>query len=277
MPSATLARSRRGLAHLLYCITRASVKQGLRYRAAQFSALVVNTLFGLVRASLLVTAITAAGGELHSYTAAEAITYAWLTQAMIGPLHAFSWTTLSQRIYDGSIATDLARPLSPLAWYACEFAGQSFVGLLTRSLPILVVGAITTGISLASDPLMLLSGLLVLSLAVLLQYLLYFMVNCLAFFVTQIRGIMMTYMLISQVLSGFMVPLTWFPAWYQSAAAYLPYPYIHQFSIDTFSGRLDGAALADGLARQGFWLAVCTLLAWRCVEFARRRVEVQGG
>ncbi|HEX6194845.1 MAG TPA: hypothetical protein VFZ37_02980, partial [Jiangellaceae bacterium] len=65
------------------------------YRMAAAAGAFTNTVFGLIRAYITVAAIGAAGGTLAGYSAAEGITYAFLAQALIGPVNIFHWTELA--------------------------------------------------------------------------------------------------------------------------------------------------------------------------------------
>jgi ABC-2 type transport system permease protein len=76
------------------------------------------------------------------------------------------------------------------------------------------------------------------------------------------------------MLSGLILPLSWFPAWAQALLVWTPFPALFQTPIDVFTERGDGLAL---LATQVAWAAFL-LLAGRLVLLrGARRLVVQGG
>ncbi|WP_243725465.1 hypothetical protein [Actinomadura rubrisoli] len=49
--------------------------------------------------------------SLGGYDAADAVTFCFLTQALIGPVQIFGGLDLATRIRDGDVAIDLHRPV----------------------------------------------------------------------------------------------------------------------------------------------------------------------
>src|SRR5690606_32529634 len=93
-------------------IAAAAFRQYSTYRLATAAGVFTNSVFGLIRASILFAAIGGAGGELAGYTALQAATYVWLGQALLAPIEAFGTREISQRVHQGDIAIDLLRPTS---------------------------------------------------------------------------------------------------------------------------------------------------------------------
>ena len=78
-------------------------------------------------------------------------------------------------------------------------------------------------------------------------------------------------------LSGFLVPVAFFPGWLRAVAAASPFPAMVQLPVDVFLGHEDGGGIATVLATQVTWLVVL-LGAGRVVGArALRKVVVQGG
>ena len=96
-------------------------KRGWRRYAAYPWATVAgaftNTIFGFLQAYILL-AVYRHRADVGGFDAADAVTYVWLAQSMIMTVYIFSWWELAWRIRDGSIATDLLRPLEPAALLA---------------------------------------------------------------------------------------------------------------------------------------------------------------
>lgn len=91
------------------------------YRSATLAGAVTNTVFGLVKASILMATVAAAGGTLAGYDAREAATFAWVSQALLAPVSIFAAAEMAERVRSGDVAVDLARPVDPqLASWASD-------------------------------------------------------------------------------------------------------------------------------------------------------------
>lgn len=73
--------------------------------------------------------------DRRGYDVADAVTYAWLGQAMIMTVAVWSGGAtddLAARIKTGDVAIDLYRPVSLLGWYLASDLGRAGYHLLTR-------------------------------------------------------------------------------------------------------------------------------------------------
>lgn len=259
-------------------LAKAGFRRYSRYRAALLSSLFTNTIFGLVRASLLLAAIATAGHAIGGYTAAQAATYVWLGQGLIGGLDVWGSTIqIGDRVKSGDIAVDFSRPLSILGSALATNYGRAAFDLLPRLVPILVVGHLITGMWFPPGVLPYLLGLVSFLLAVPLCHTFYFGVHLTALWTVENRGFLVTGMVVQQLLCGFVVPVSWFPGWLQTLAHWSPFPSMFQTTIDILSGRLSGAAALAGVGVQAGWLAVLVWIVSVALERGRRKVVIQGG
>lgn len=236
-----------------------------------------NTVFGFIRASIMFAAIASAGGELNGYTIAQAATYVWLGQALLAPIEAFGTREVSQRVHQGDVAIDLLRPTSFLGLYYAQKLGRSGFLLLGRGIPPLVVGALVTGLALPESPLSYLLGAFSLLLAITVAFLADMMVNLAAFWLLETRGLTIVYNAVMNLLSGFLIPILWFPDWLLTIARATPFPSMIQTPIDTLSGRVPPLEALPLVATQAGWLIILGLMAHLMLRAGVRSVEVQGG
>ncbi|WP_114855212.1 ABC-2 family transporter protein [Brachybacterium sp. YJGR34] len=260
-----------------WSIASASFRQYSTYRMATAAGVFTNTIFGFIRASIMFAAITSAGGELSGYTIAQAATYVWLGQALLAPIEAFGTREVSQRVHQGDIAIDLLRPTPFLGLYYAQKLGRSSFLLLGRGVPPLAVGAIVTGLALPTDPRSYLLGTLSLLLAITLAFLADMLVNLAAFWLLETRGLTVVYTAVMNLLSGFLIPIVWFPDWLLAIARATPFPSMIQTPIDTLSGRIAPAEALGLVAVQVGWVAALALAAHLVLTAGVRSVEVQGG
>ena len=257
---------------------RAGFRRYSGYRAATVAGAFTNTMFGLVKASILLAVIDANdGGAVAGYDARSASSYVWLAQAALSTVYLFAWTEVALRIRTGDIAVDLARPvdlqLSPLA----ADLGRAAYSLLPRALPALAVGALTFGLTVTADPLMWLLGLVSLTLAVTVSFACRFVVNLVAFWWVEIRGLMTLYVVATSVLCGLIVPVGWFPDWLQTLARATPFPSMLQTPVDLLGGTVAGPQAVAAVAVQLGWAVVSLLAGQALLRVATRKLVVQGG
>jgi ABC-2 type transport system permease protein len=247
------------------------------YRQAAVAGVFVNTVFGVIKLSILLGVADSAGGTVAGYDRASLSTYAWVSQGLIAVVMIFSWTELAERVRTGDIAVDLARPVDlQLAWLAADI-GRATWGLVSRAAVPIVFGALFFGFHWPDDP----TALALLPVSVLLavgvSFAGRFMLNLLAFWLTEVRGIVLLYVLVSGVLGGHLIPVQLFPDWLQTVAYATPFPAMVQSTIDLVTGQATGLDAAREVVAQLGW-AVGLLLAGRLVlARATRRLVVQGG
>lgn len=259
-------------------LVRGGFRRWARYRVAILTALAANSVFGLIRASLLLAALESAGGEVNGYTAASAATYVWVTQAMLGPIELWGMypREVGGRIKSGDVAIDLLRPTHPvLQWWATDL-GRAASQVLPRFVPMMLIGAVTTGLMLPRNPLVWLAFLVSMLLANTLCLFCWLVVNLLGLWLVDIRGFLVFFMVVFNTLSGFLVPVQWFPDWLRTAVEHTFLPSMWQAPADLATGLASGRELPL-LATQFGWVLALGLVVLTVMRLGTRRLEVQGG
>jgi ABC-2 type transport system permease protein len=247
------------------------------YRGAMAAGAFTNTIFGLIRAYITVGAIGAAGGTLAGYDAKAGITYAFLAQALIAPVNIFTWNEFALRVRTGDVAVDLARPVDPQLAYLASDLGRAAYSIIPRGLPPMLVGGVVFGLAMPTAATPYLLGAISLLLAVMVSFACRWLANLAAFWLLDLRGVMMIYVLASGLLSGHLLPVHWFPSWLAAIANATPFPSIIQTPIDIVTGRAEGVDALALIGVQLGWLVVA-LIAGRLVFAAgTRKLVVQGG
>lgn len=261
----------------LWVLVAAGFRRHARYRGAIVAGSVTNSVFGILRASIVTSTITSAGGELGGYGVASGVTYAWVTQALIAAVHIFVWDELALRIRTGDIAVDLARPVDLQLQYGAADLGRAAAIAIPRAIPPLTIGAVTFGLTVTDDPMAYAAGAVATILGVAISFACRYLVNLAAIWLLDVRGLLTVYVTVTGVLCGLVVPVHWFPGWLARIAAATPFPSMVQAPADVFTGRVHGAALTGLLATQAAWL-VAALAAGQIVQrLGTRRLVVQGG
>jgi ABC-2 type transport system permease protein len=247
------------------------------YRQAAAAGVFVNTVFGIIKLSILLGVATSAGGTVAGYDPASLSTYAWVSQGLIAVVMLFGWTELADRVRTGDIAIDLARPVDlQLSWLAADL-GRAGWALLSRAIVPIAFGALIFGFHWPTDPTALVLLPVSLVLAVCVSFALRFMLNLVAFWLVEIQGLVLLYVLVSGLLGGNLVPVQLFPGWLQAVAYATPFPSMMQSPIDLVTGQATGAGAAREVAAQLAWAVAMLLLGRVVLSRATRRLVVQGG
>jgi ABC-2 type transport system permease protein len=253
------------------------VRRWSTYRLAAAAGAFTNTVFGLIKAAIVVAAVRSAGGSVGGYDAAAAATYVWVGQALIGPMSLFGWTDLAVRIRTGDIAVDLSRPVDPQLTYLGVDLGRAIYQFLPRGLPPLRVGALVTGLALPRSALPYLLGALSVALGVGVSFACRWLLNLCAFWLLDLRGAVSVYIVATNILCGLIVPVHWFPGWLAAIAAATPFPSVLQVPIDVLTARVAGAAAVEAILIQLSWLVALLAVGQLVFRVGARRLVVQGG
>jgi len=247
------------------------------YRLAALGGLVANTTFGFLKVAILFAAVRAAGGDLEGYDVAAVSAYVWFSQAMLGSVNLTGRTDLAERIRTGDVAVDFLRPVDVQGAFVATEVGRSLFAFLPRGLPTLAIGALVIGVpapdAVAAYPLGATSLLLAVTVSATTVYLL----ATAGFWLVEIRGLQVLYMVVSGFFAGLILPIWFFPPWLYAVASATPFPSMLMYPADILSGRVDtGGAVLHVLVQVG-WLAATVAAGQWLTRAGRRRLEVQGG
>jgi ABC-2 type transport system permease protein len=260
---------------------RALVAAGFRryatYRQATLAGALTNTVFGVIKVSILLAAAAAAGGSVAGYDRAALSTYTWVSQGLIAVVFLFAWNPVAERVRSGDVAVDLGRPVHPVAAWLAEDLGRAGQACLVRFAAPLLVGGLIFGLraphSPATVPLLLLSA----ALAVVVSFGGRLLANLAAFWLLDVRGLVGLYVLCSSVLCGLLVPVPFYPDWLRTVAYATPFPSMLQTPVDVAVERLSGMDAVRALGVQALWAAVLLAAAVAVLRRGTRKLLIQGG
>lgn len=254
-------------------LLRAGYRRYASYRQAALAGVSANIVFGLLRAAVL-TAVLAQRGTVAGYGVAAAVTFVWLGQGLLGVVGLGGDTELSRRIRDGDIVVDLGRPWDVQLALLVIDLGRACHAVLLRLLPPVAVGALFYPFRWPERPTTIMLFAVSVVLAVMASFGIRFLLNSTAFWLLDARGVIAMWAVIGGVLSGLVLPLSWFPSWMQALLAWTPFPALFQTPIDVFTERGGAGAL---LATQLAWVVILTLAGRVALARGARRLVVQGG
>lgn len=222
------------------------------------------------------TSVYAGRTEVDGISLNEVISFTTLANLQIYLLTSTLSGYLQDRIREGLIALDLARPVPFLGQLIANQIGGSFAfgPFVLLAAPVaFLIGGIQPPASLAAG----VGYLLSLGLAYMLTALIEALIGMLAFWMTEIWGIRAILQFVGQFFSGALVPFWFFPPLLREIAAWLPFQAQAFLPLEIFLGRIQGQAIINALGLQLFWIIILStivVLVWRR---AMRSVVIQGG
>jgi ABC-2 type transport system permease protein len=262
---------------LYLAVARHSFRRYSTYRVATAAGAVTNTVWGIIRAFVLI-ALWHARPDIGGYDVVDAVTFCFLSQAMIAPVAIMgAGLELAERVRTGDVAIDLYRPVDLQAWWLATDLGRAAFHLLGRGLPPLLAGALLFDLRGPPDAAAWLAVLVSVPLAVVVSFAIRYIVALSAFWLLDDRGVSIVLAVLAEFFGGLLVPLVLFPGWLGTLAYALPWACILQVPADIWLGQHHGAGLLAALGQQALWALVLLGIGRLLGAAAHRRVVVQGG
>lgn len=261
---------------LFWEVARRAFRRYSTYRAAAIGGTITSTIFGIIRASILL-AVFRERREIGGFDAQDAVTFAIVSQAMLHMGLMAGHLPLADRIMSGDIVTDLYRPTDLQLFELATDLGRAAYQGLSRSFLTIGLGALVFDLRLTSSPRLLALFLVSILLANVANFGHKFLVSLATFWTLDYRAPSQMATVVGMFFSGFAVPIVLFPSWLEDVSRLLPYIGFAQIPMELLLGKLSGAELVAALGSQLVWCALLLLGGRAVLAKATRRVVVQGG
>lgn len=257
-------------------VARRGFRRYATYRWATFAGVFTNTAFGFFTAYIYIAVFNAVP-RIGGFDVTDALTYNFVVQGMIMPLYIWGWMELAETVRTGQVATDLYRPVDYQLYWLAQDLGRAVYHALLRGIGPFVLASFAFSLRLPVSALTWVAFAVSFVLAVMVSFALRFMVNLSAFWLLEVRGVVSIAGATWTVLSGFLVPIAFFPDTLRTIARMLPFAAMVAFPTDIFLERVHGAEVLTTLAAQGFWVLVLLGAGRVMLAAATRKLVVQGG
>jgi ABC-2 type transport system permease protein len=218
-----------------------------------------------------------ASGAIAGYDLAQMLTYVsvgWI-------IRSFYWNTIDQEmayeVIEGKIAMDLLKPVSVQWMWLTRAVGESAFRLILLTAPTAIIIALVFPVrppaSLSHFLLFLLSA----AGSFLLMGAINFAIGTCAIPLKSILALIRAKFWLIELLSGLLIPLTFFPASIQKISSWLPFEHIAYTPLQIYLGKLSGAACAWALAKQFSWVIALLWVGHLWWNQATRKITIQGG
>lgn len=253
-----------------------AIRRQYAYRTAALAGLITTVFWGLFRAYLF----QAVRGERHlvaGYDAGQLFMFVAFTQAILPVLDVYRLTDLARTIRTGEVIMDICKPVGFYGLWLARDLGRAVFQLFSRGVPLMIFFGLVFHIQFPSSPVTWMAFLASLLLAVLISFAWRFLYSAAAFWVIDIQGVANLAIGASTFLMGFLVPVSFFPAWLKAVARSTPFPSMVDTPLEILAGVCTPDRWAGALLQQAFWLVIVTLVARMAVHFGLRKVVIQGG
>ncbi|HEY0395019.1 MAG TPA: ABC-2 family transporter protein [Candidatus Elarobacter sp.] len=211
-----------------------------------------------------------AGVPLHAV-----LTYTVVALLMSLVLEIDGTRAIREKIREGTIATDLMKPISLPLYFFSDGVGMTLLHALLI-VPALILSLLMVHIDVP-PPHVLAAFALSFLLGYLVNFMLNFLMNCVAFWTLETFAIQLMVRWVSDLLSGQIVPLIFFPGVLQKIVLALPFAAIYSTPLLIYLGAIPPSRYVAAFAAQAGWAVAFALLSWAVWRAAQTRVVVQGG
>lgn len=255
-------------------------KTGLQYRAAALAGMSTQFFFGFVYVSVYI-AFYETGGDNLPMNLKELVSYVWLGQSFFALI--FMWykdKEILGMIKSGNIAYELCRPQDLYFMWASKILGERLSQTALRFLPVIIVSIILPSpynLSLTTNISVILLFILSMILSSILMTSLVLLYHVICLFTLDEKGIVNIFMVMSDVLSGLVIPIPFFPKYLQNISNILPFRYIGDFPFRLYVGNISINEGLTGILIQLIWIIILVIIGRFIIKKALKKAVIQGG
>ncbi len=255
---------------------KASYKVALQYRFDWFVGLIRIPLT-LIIFYYFWQAIFAHSGVtiINNYTFETMIAYYVLSMI----ISMFTWADIDNwlrfGLKSGEVVTDYLRPLDFILTYLYTHLGMITMNVLISLVPTLVIAYLFIGVIFFSG-LNLLLFVISLVLAMAMMFLISMFVGFMAFWLTEIRGIIKVKETLIGFLSGSLIPLSFFPETVQKIFVFLPFQYLKYVPINIYLGIYSISDILLNLGIMALWVIILYVIILIQSKYAFKRLTGVG-
>ncbi|HVQ53669.1 MAG TPA: ABC-2 family transporter protein, partial [Thermoanaerobaculia bacterium] len=248
----------------------------LAFRARYYVG-VLTYLFNVAVYYFIWRAVFHSGTTVSGLTLPDMITYVAVGWAIRSFYFNEIDRDLATQVQEGKLAMNLIRPVDFQMVMVADAAGQSAFRAILFTIPISVVLALIFPLkppaSVTAAGLFLFSATMSFFLVAALN----FLVGLIAIRSKSILGILRAKYLALELLSGLLIPTTFFPEPLRSILFASPFPHINFTPAALYLGKATGAEAVKLLSLQAGWtLALLALGQWAW-QRSQQRITIQGG
>ena len=211
---------------------------------------------------------------LKGFTLPMMITYVSISTVLgIYNRSAVEWW-IEEDVRTGFLSLILTKPLNFPGYYFFRDLGRMAFLFLVRCLPLLLIAFFFLNIALPSSPIFFVSAVL----GFFINFFLLFITGLWSFWSSgSIWGMRFTRIIVSDMLSGSLIPIFLFPYWLRQISYVLPFQAVYSTPLLIYTGQISGSDALVSLGVQLFWIAALGVAAFLIWKRAEKKTISQGG
>ncbi|WP_071458763.1 ABC transporter permease [Bacillus massilinigeriensis] len=248
----------------------------LAYRTNYYTGILIYSI-NIGAYYFLWNAIYSGKSEIEGLSAVQMTTYvavSWMARA-------FYFNNIDREmameIKEGKVAVELIRPYSYMVMKTMQGLGEGIFRLFFFSLPGMVIVALIFPMEFSGDAAT--WGLF--GLSILLSFMINTQLNLLTgittFFLYNNAGLIRAKRVIIELLSGLLLPISFFPLWAQDVMRFLPFQGISYIPSMIFTEGFTGQEALQGIFTQAVWVILLVFPVRLLWIAAKKRLVIQGG
>ncbi|HYL62035.1 MAG TPA: ABC-2 family transporter protein [Candidatus Methylomirabilis sp.] len=245
----------------------------LRYYTGIITYLINVTVYYFIWRAVFASA----SGPIAGFSLPQILTYVsvgWI-------IRSFYWNTIDQEmayeVLEGKIAMDFIKPVSVQWMWLARAMGESAFRLILLTAPTAIVVALVFPVL---PPVSKLNFALFLVAAIgsfFIMGALNFIIGTCAIPLTSILALIRAKFWLIELLSGLLIPLSFFPRSLQIISSWLPFEHIAYTPLQIYLGRLSFSQTLRLLTLEYFWVAALVFLGHAWWRRATRKITIHGG
>lgn len=245
----------------------------LRYYTGIITYLINVTVYYFIWRAVFASAT----GAIAGFSLPQILTYVsvgWI-------IRSFYWNTIDQEmayeVIEGKIAMDFIKPVSVQWMWIARAMGESAFRLILLTAPTAIIVTLLFPVLPPSCGLNFFLFLLAAIGSFFLMAALNFIIGTCAIPLTSILALIRAKFWLIELLSGLLIPLSFFPRPLQLLSSWLPFEHIAYTPLQIYLGRLPLAETLRLLAIEYFWVVALLFLGHLWWIRATRKITIHGG
>lgn len=257
--------------YICFAFFRIAFKNAFVYRTSVFLGL-FGAIFSIIAQTALWSFVFRENEEMIKFMIAYVI-----ISRLIGIIYTDNISYMvGDRVTSGDFVIDLIKPANPIITFWSTSVGTIMANMMIKGVPLIIFFfPILSRIEL--NTIILMQFICTCVLGFILINLMYMLVGYIAFIVLEIWPFVRLLNDTIRLLSGAIIPITFFPYWLQDLSRLMPFQFLYHLPIRILLEGISGAEVMENLTIMLVWI-IAFIIALKIVyNLAIRRSIVQGG
>ncbi|MGD8192021.1 ABC transporter permease [Brevibacillus ginsengisoli] len=184
---------------------------------------------------------------------------------------------IAQDVREGKVAIEMIRPYNYLSVKAAQALGEGIFRFLFFAVPGIILVSLFIPVHFPTSAQTWGVYLFSLLMAFIINTQINLLTGVLTFFFLRNEGMMRAKRVVVDLLSGLILPISFFPGWAQSILHFLPFQAINYYPSMIFAGAVPASQIVQVLLLQLVWIGVLLIPITVLWNQARHKLVVQGG